>query len=349
MKVIYFKPNNSTFVRKDEAILTRNFSTRVFLINTSSPVNYFFSLIHLIFFLLIHSWKADVFFIRFADWHTAIIAFFKRLYRKKLYIVIGGYDVAAIPQINYGVHVRRGRSWFASYAMRNATALLPVSANLIEYENNFISENVVKGGISVFTPTIKGRIEVIPNGYDGQTWYKNPGIEKDNIVLTVAYINNDRTFSLKGIDMYIKMAEKFPEFKFIVVGVSKEYLKKPMSNLPGNFFAYPKSDIEGLRDFYSRAKIFCLFSLSEGMPNTLCEAMLCECIPVGTNVTSIPDIIGDTGFVIWNKNEREYESALQKAIDAPLELGKQARERIAKEFSLAKREESIVKLISDKF
>jgi glycosyltransferase involved in cell wall biosynthesis len=345
MKVIYFKPNNSTFVLRDQKILENHFDTKTFLINTKSPVGYFFSLLRLIFFLTFFSWQADVFFIRFADWHTAIVAFFKKIYCKKLYIVIGGYDVAAIPQINYGVHIRKGRSRFARYAMKNASFLLPVSENLIEYQNRFISDPPTRGGILSFVPKVKGKIEVIPNGFDGQFWQKIETVEKENLVLTVAYIHNDRTFRMKGMEKFIAMAEKFPDYQFVAVGFSEEYVNKLTIELPQNFKPAPKANTDQLKEYYSRAKVFCLFSLSEGMPNTLCEAMLCECIPVGTDVTSISGIIGTTGFVVKNNQVTDYEKAVSKATESDLNLGKLARNRILTEYSLEKREQSITNLL----
>src|SRR5690606_12191600 len=116
---------NSSFILKDQSILEKNFITRPYRINTSTPIKYFFATIKLILFLIFVSWQYDVFYIRFADWHTAFIAFFKRLFKKKLCVVIGGYDVAAIPEINYGGHLNKIRSKFIKYALYNATCLLP--------------------------------------------------------------------------------------------------------------------------------------------------------------------------------------------------------------------------------
>jgi len=37
----------------------------------------------------------------------------------------------------------------------------------------------------------------------------------------------------------------------------------------------------------------------ERLPNALhCEAMLCECVPVGTRYCGIPTAIGDTGLYV---------------------------------------------------
>ena len=57
-----------------------------------------------------------------------------------------------------------------------------------------------------------------------------------------------------------------------------------------------------LLNYFQRAKVFCQFSFSEGLPNTLCEAMLCECIPVGSNVNGIPKAIGDYGYILQLKD-----------------------------------------------
>lgn len=345
MHVIYFKTSNATFVLRDQRILEKNFATKTYYINNSSRLVYSLSIIKLTIYLLFKGRNADVYFTRFSDWHTAIIAFFKIIYRKKLLIVVGGYDVAAIPAIGYGLHLHRIRSRFARYTMRNATYLLPVSSSLIRYENSFVTSGKVQGGIMHFVPNLKAQIEVVNNGFDGEFWHKKVGIKKENIVLTVALIENIRGYKLKGIDNFIRAAKMLPGTTFVAVGLTTELLGKVADNWPQNLVVCSKIEPETLVDWYSRAKVFCLFSLSEGMPNVLCEAMLCECIPVGTRVTSIPEIIGDTGFLVDTNCIEDYVAKTKLALNADAEFGKKARSRILQHYSLQQRESKIVNLI----
>ena len=176
MTILHFRIFDSTFVIKDREILSRHFRVRDYRIDNASPAAYFFALVRLIFFLLRNGKKYDAYFIRFADWHAAIIAFFGRLYRRKFYIVIGGFDVAAIPKYKYGGHLKGFRSRSIRYAMNRATCLLPNSRSMVYYENHFIGEGVVRGGIRHFVPGIRSRIEVVHNGYDSETFSCRPGI-----------------------------------------------------------------------------------------------------------------------------------------------------------------------------
>lgn len=346
MRVVYFKSSNATFVKIDERILSNHFDTVSYFIDTSTALKYLFSLFKLKMFLLFKGSKFDIYFIRFADWHTALIALFKIIYRKKLIVVIGGYDVSSIPQFNYGVHLRPVRSFCAKFAMKNATCLLPNSKQLIKNKNGFLEDLTVKGGILHFVRKPKGKIEVINNGYDIEFWTSGDSKPKENIVLTVVSKLDKKTFRMKGIDRFIEVAKAIPAFTFTLIGDNKDFLKGGNIELPDNFQICKNVTQEELRDFYKRSKVFCLFSLSEGMPNVLCEAMLCECIPVGNNVVSIPDIIGDSGFVIERDNIQEMIEKTRQACNLEAETGRRARKRIADNYSLKNREEQLVSIIN---
>ena len=92
-------------------------------------------------------------------------------------------------------------------------------------------------------------------------------------------------------------------------------------------------------------KIFFYYqgSIIEGLPNVLCEAMLCECIPIGNNVFGISDAIGDTGF-IFHGFEELYK--VKKILKSNVYLnGKKARERIKKKYPLSKRVDNFKSLL----
>ncbi len=347
MEIYYFKSANSSFIRIDERILSQNFQIESYLINTENTYMYFLALAKLFFFLLFRGRKADVYFIRFADWHTAILAFFKILYCKKLIIVVGGYDVVAIPELNYGVHVRSFRSWCVRFAFKHASYILPNHHALIENINNFAVDRPVKGGINNFVPFPKGEIRTIYNGFDVDFWSDKTPIKKNNVAITVAYITNKRNFQLKGIDKFIEVAHLLPQRNFIIVGMSETFLKKEKIQLPDNCKTYGFLEQSDLIALYKSSKVFCLFSLSEGMSNVLCESMLCKCIPVGSPVLAIPDIIGKTGYIVPDKNPQRMAKSVEEAFLSDLKMGEMARNRIIDNFSLARREKELIRLLRE--
>lgn len=347
MDVIYFKAVNSSFVLKDQYILERNFTTHSYLIDTRSALKYSFALIKLFFFLLFNGRKYKVYFIRFADWHTAMISIFKKLYNRKLVIVVGGYEVAKIDELNYGAHVRFIRSKTVNFTLKSADILLPNHFKLIKYENNFGSSKSRKGGIKTFVNVEDKKIRVVFNGFDSNKFHAGTIKKDDNLAITIAAISNERTFKLKGINYFIEVARSLPHRKFMIIGLKKSVLHKLQIVIPNNLIIKEFVPHEKLLEYYQRAKVFCIFSLSEGMPNVLCEAMLSECIPVGSAVSSIPDIIDKYGYIVTHSDINHISEQVEKAFAESLELGTNARKHIQQHYSDIKREELLVNIISD--
>jgi glycosyltransferase involved in cell wall biosynthesis len=75
--------------------------------------------------------------------------------------------------------------------------------------------------------------------------------------------------------------------------------------------------------------------------------MLCECIPVGSNVNGIPDVIGNTGVIVYKRDLGELEEALNKAMS--MNSGPQARIQTLENFSIEKREKRLLEILNEYF
>ena len=75
--------------------------------------------------------------------------------------------------------------------------------------------------------------------------------------------------------------------------------------------------------------------------------MLCECIPIGSDVNFIPGIIGDAGFILKHRDEGLLEELIRQALQCEnkAELGENARQRIIDNFGIEKREQQLFSLI----
>ena len=75
--------------------------------------------------------------------------------------------------------------------------------------------------------------------------------------------------------------------------------------------------------------------------------MLCECIPIVSNVNFLPEIIGNSGFVL-NKRNKKYCSLIRRKNSSDTEkLSKLSRDRIKKEFHVSKRKEMLISTLKE--
>lgn len=286
----------------------------------------------------------------FADYHMALPVLFSGLWRKPVVISVGGMDAVAHPQMGYGVFQSKWRAPLTRYIVRRAALLLPVTEALIQSENRFSTWPAPsrKNGLAVHVDGFTTPTVVLPTGYDPDAWPMGPE-EREPIVLTVALVGSKQPFLLKGIDHVIRVANELPDVTFRVVGVTPsfgDYLQHEYE-ISANVNFLPPVPQEELVDEYHAASVYLQLSRAEGMPNVVCEAMLCGCIPVGSNVFGIPDAIGDAGFIVETPEAKQLTTVLRQAISSPPERRHAARSRIFSRFSRTMRRDRLLELLHE--
>jgi len=185
----------------------------------------------------------------------------------------------------------------------------------------------------------------LPTGYDSEKF--KPAGDKEDLIVTVSYISNS-VVKRKGLDTFVKAAFYFPEVKFALIGKSLDDAIDFLKRAAPNNVEFPGYLSNGeLISYYQRAKVYCQLSAYEGLPNALCEAMLCECVPIGTKCKGIPTAIGDTGFYVPYGNPQSTAKAIEKALNSSNELPRRARQRIMDRFTLQRREKGLVQVIHE--
>lgn len=328
--VLFISPNFSSFVKNDFDILQKYRKVKKYQYKQgNSFFIHFYNQIKLCLWLLKNIWSADKIFCWFADYHSFLPALFSKLFHKELYVVLGGYDVVYLPEINYGSFKNFLRAFCARFTMRYANLNLAVS----EY---------VKKEALIRTP--KAHIETVYNGINID-WRPHTVSQKKSWVLTVASGDTLQRVRLKGIDFFCEVARGLPHYEFKIIGLT-ENARKYLPNIPVNIEIINKLPFHELLQYYQQAKVYCQFSMVESFGMALAESMLCHCIPVGNDAGAIAEIIGDTGYILPTRNIEDAIKTVSKAMNTPDEIGEKASMTIIKKFNLGIREKALCSLLN---
>ena len=343
--ILFIKTMNSTFIRLDEQILRDHYSVYSFLYKPGNAIRMAISLIQLKLWLFARILTADLLFIWFADYHALLPVLFAKIFRKKSVVLLGGMDAVKIPEVNQGVYLRPFRAFCARFAIRHCNLIISCDESLIETVNSYASDPPLKAGVKNLVKNFNTPFTIIPFGFDEQKWKPGTG-ERKKLVLSVAIVKNLNKLKLKGLDLLTEVAIKFPQYQFMIIGASGFGEKLLQKNKPGNLIVSGPVKNDELVSYYQQAKVYAQLSLSEGLPNVLCEAMLCGCVPVGSNVNGIPKAIGNTGFIVKTRDADEAANAIKQALEADNKMSQAARERIISLFSLKQRKEKLIREIN---
>lgn len=277
-----------------------------------------------------HTLFSDIVISWFASTYTALLVFMAKKLGKMSIVIVGGADVDVDSELGYGLLNSRWKEKIVGYAIRNATHVLPVSKYL---EDRTRQAGHYDGN----------NIRRVPPGIDGDFW--RPAGRKETEVLTVAACPTPNRIQIKGIDILIRAALALTEVHFLVIGISPYVLGKTFGDIPPNVTVKPPMDEKELLPYYQKARVCCQPSRIESFSFTLAQGMLCECIPVGTNVGGIPEVMGGLGFGVPPGNSDALAIGLQEALNSDAVTGKAARKHIQTEFPLSRRAEELQRLI----
>lgn len=326
-KILFVRLLKSSFIQRDLELLNKHFYVKV--VDFVLCKNNIIGTLHTLFYMLEGILWADVTFSWFADIHTYWTVRLSKILRKKSIVIFGGYEVVKIPEIEYGALLNAKNADNVRYLLENAEKVLTVDDGL----RKDAIQNVGVNGDNIIT---------VPTGYDHKIFM--PKGVKENLILTVSVGNTWNRAKLKGLDIFVKSAKILLDTKFVVIGLEGEALKKLQDLSSPNVEFIGPSTQEELISHYTKAKVYCQLSMREGLPNALCEAMLCECVPVGTDVPGIRTAIGDTGFYVPYGDPLMAAEAIKKALKSE-KKGKDARERIKQMFPQERRENELVEII----
>jgi len=318
--ILFVYINYSSFVKADYEILSEYVAVTKYQFKpVKGLVRTGIELFHELWFLVFNIRKYDAVFIWFGDYHSLLPVLFAKWFRKKSYVVIGGYDVSTLSEFNYGSFNKPIRSFFTRNTFKFVDLCLPVA-------------DALKEKLFLICPQAKAETlatSVNPDKFSFSDY------QRPQKIITVSGTENHQRIMVKGLDRFRELALLLPEYEFIIIGAI-ENVRPYFEPIPKNLILLPPQKFDQMTQHYQSASFYAQLSRSEGLPNALCEAMMCGCIPIGTNVGDIKVAIGDTGITIDDWTPEIMVNFVQNNHNNDT-LRNKARERIITLYDPAKR------------
>ena len=341
-KLLFIYPNLYTFIQTEIDLLSDDYDIISITQKWSNKILLPFNLLIQFFFLIYNLPRVKVVLISFAGYSSFLPCLLGNLLNKKVLIVAHGTDCVSFPEINYGNLRNPLLRFFTKISYQYASKILPVSESLVYTENNYFSSETLKFGYIHHLSNITTPFKVIPNAINSNFWNKDNTVSRDKRSF-ITVLGKDQAL-IKGLDLIIEAANEFPDYKFYIAGID------PINNFKSrdNIFFKGRLSPDELKALYSKSQFYLQLSNSEGFGVSLCEAMLCKCIPIVSNVNLLPKIVGDSGFVLIKRDLKMLIDLISNALDCNISsLENKSRDRIKDNFTFENRKRLLLEEISD--
>ncbi len=340
-KIIFVTPAFQSFILQDIKVLGEKYQLIINNYNWRKKELAPIFMIMQFFHLLAYIFESKFIVVHFGGYWSFLPALFGKICNKPVYIILHGTDCASIPSLNYGSLRIPLLRWFCKMSYEWATMLLPVSESLVRCSNTFYENNASgENGFLHHFPHLLTPYHVIPNGFDANFWkIDDTLIPESNTFLAVL---SAEQFILKGGDLIVEMAKRFPECEFAIAGMEQPLKSDEYSS---NLKFLGKLNSEQLRAQYQRSTYYFQLSIFEGFGCALSEAMLCGCTPITSDVNELPNISGLTGKVLTKRNVNLLETLVRQTLEPSRARNQEARNRIMTRFSFERRKRLLLDIL----
>lgn len=341
-KILCVYSNKYTFVAKDIKLLQDKYEVIEFGFPTHPKWKTPFILIKQFFFMLYWMPQVKATVSMFPGYHTILPSLYTKLFNTKSSIILAGFDCYSFPSINYGIFNQGLLKKIAIFSCKNATNLVVVHESMINSAYTYDNSDSDRQGIKHFIPELNKEIIPMYYGYEADRFFNKNESRIPNSFVTISIDISGSTFYRKGIDLILKVAEKLPDYTFTIIGKTKDIA----FDIPKNVTILPPVPYNEVNDYLNKYEFYFQLSMAEGFPNALCEAMMSGCIPIGSDVFSIPYIIDNTGFILPKRDVNELVQVCNSAVNADKNnLSKQASKRIIENFPVTRRQNELIELV----
>jgi glycosyltransferase involved in cell wall biosynthesis len=196
-------------------------------------------------------------------------------------------------------------------------------------------------------------LHLVRTGVDTELFRPNGDAAAPNRILTVA-----RLVPGKGIDLLLDALARLErrgvpaDAAIVGDGPDRRRLAARVQELglDGRVRLLGPASQDRIRELYAGAAVFCLPSLSEGVPVVLMEAMAMGLPVVATRITGVPELVEEdrSGFLVPPGRPDLLADALERALRAPAAerraMGEAGRARVEADFSPARSAERLLEL-----
>ena len=336
-KIIFVYPHLFTFIRTEISLLSKHFNILHINQKWNNKILLPLNLLYQLIFLLVNIRKCTYVLISFAGYWSLIPVIIAKFFGIRNGIVVHGTDCVDFKDINYGSLRKPFLKWFIKKSLQLTDIILPVSESLVYTKNTYFSDDNLNFGYSYHLGIVNTPYKVIPNGLIIDDWKIKKTEKKQNTFISV--MTKDQVLR-KGGDLIIEFAKIFPKGKFYFAGLDE------IANAPSNVICLGRLSPDELKNWYSKTQFYLQLSNFEGFGVAICEAMLCSCIPIVSNVNFLPEIVGKTGLILKKRNAQMLLDAFNDFIKKDLNsLGDNAKERIISNFSSDNRQDMLISIL----